>query len=136
MDKSRIFDRMDRGGSHEMVDEQAEVEKEPDWAFLSNHATVLICIATEPDIRVRDVAARVGITMRAVLRIIDDLEAGGYLTRTREGRRNRYSVHPNRPFRHPVAAHRDVSLLLDLISGTNYSGRAMPAAPSPGPAHP
>lgn len=113
-----------------MADEQpAAVAKEPEWTFLSNHAAVLICIATEPDIRVRDVAERVGITMRAVLRIVDDLEAGGYLSRTREGRRNRYSVHAERPFRHPVASHRDINLLLDLISGTNKTGRAAPAEP-------
>lgn len=88
-----------------------------DWTFLSNHATVLLCIATEPGLRVRDVAERVGITVRAVLRILADLEEAGYLSRVREGRRNRYEVHADLPFRHPVAAHREISTLLDLIVG-------------------
>ncbi len=87
----------------------------PDWTFLSNHAHVLLCIAREPEVRLRDVAERVGITERAVQRIVADLEEGGYLTRAREGRRIRYEVHPNRPLRHPVEAHREVSMLLELI---------------------
>ena len=89
----------------------------PDWTFLSNHAHVLICIAQEPEIRLRDVAERVGITERAVQRIVADLEEGGYLSRSREGRRNRYEVHADRPLRHPVEAHRVVNGLLDLILG-------------------
>ena len=89
----------------------------PDWTFLSNHAHVLICIAQEPEIRLRDVAERVGITERAVQRIVADLEEGGYLSRSREGRRNRYEVHADRPLRHPVEAHREVNGLLDLILG-------------------
>ena len=89
----------------------------PEWTFLSNHAHVLLCIAQEPEARLRDVAERVGITERAVQRIVADLEEGGYLTRSREGRRNRYEVHAHRPLRHPVEAHREVSVLLDLILG-------------------
>ena len=89
----------------------------PDWTFLSNHAHVLICIAQEPEIRLRDVAERVGITERAVQRIVADLEEGGYLSRSREGRRNRYEVHADRPLRHPVEAHREVNVLLNLILG-------------------
>lgn len=88
-----------------------------DWTFLSNHATVLLCIAKEPGLRVRDVADRVGITNRAVLRILAELEEAGYLSRMREGRRNRYKVHAGLPLRHPVAAHRDISSLLDLVWG-------------------
>ena len=71
------------------------------------------------ELRLRDVAERVGITERAVQRIVSDLEGGGYLSRVREGRRNRYEVHADRPFRHPVTAHRDVSLLLDLFVGAS-----------------
>jgi hypothetical protein len=85
------------------------------WTFLSNHGHVLLCIAREPGVRLRDVAARVGITERAVQRIISNLEAAGYLSRAREGRRNRYEVHAHRPMRHPVVAHREVSALLDVI---------------------
>jgi DNA-binding transcriptional ArsR family regulator len=79
----------------------------PDWTFLSNHSHVLVCVTRDPEIRVSEVARRVGIGERAVHRILTDLEEAGYLTRTREGRRNRYSVHLDRPLRHPLeAAHR------------------------------
>ncbi len=88
---------------------------ELEWTFLSNHAHVLLCIAREPEIRLRDVAERVGITERAVQRIVADLEAGKYLERIRAGRRNRYVVHPELPLRHPVEAHRDVGALLTLV---------------------
>jgi predicted transcriptional regulator len=88
-----------------------------DWTFLSNHGHVLLCIAKEPGIRLRDVAERVGITERAVQRIVTDLERAGYLSRAREGRRNRYEVHADRRFRHPVVAHREVSALLELMLG-------------------
>ena len=87
----------------------------PDWTFLSNHAHVLLCIAREPELRLREMALRVGITERAVQRIVADLEEGGYLSRSREGRRNRYEVHPDRPPRHSVESHREVGVLLDLI---------------------
>lgn len=88
---------------------------QPAWTFLSNHAHVLLLIAGDPEIRLRDVADRVGITERAVQRIVADLEDGKYLERERNGRRNRYRVHPNLPLRHPVEAHRDVGTLLSLI---------------------
>lgn len=87
------------------------------WTFLSNHAHVLVLIARDPAIRLRDVAERVGITERAVQRIVADLEAGQYLERERHGRRNQYRVHRELPLRHPIEAHRDVGALLDLIIG-------------------
>ena len=87
----------------------------PGWTFLSNHAHVLLCIAGEPEVRLREVADRVGITERAVQRIVADLAEGGYVSRAREGRRNRYEVHLDRPLRHSVEAHRDVSVLRNLI---------------------
>ncbi len=87
------------------------------WTFLSNHANVLLSIAREPGVRLRDVAQRVGITERAVQRIVADLEEGGYLSRVRDGRRNRYEVHVEAPLRHPSVAHREVRVLLDLILG-------------------
>ena len=85
------------------------------WTFLSNHAHVLLLLAAEPDLRVRDIADRVGITERAVQKIIAELEAAAVLTRTREGRRNRYRVHTEQPLRHPVEAHRTVGDLVRLI---------------------
>jgi DNA-binding IclR family transcriptional regulator len=94
-----------------------------EWTFLSNHAHVLLCIAAEPEVRLRDVAERVGITERAVQRIVAELEDGGYLTKAREGRRNRYEVHADLPLRHPVAAHCDVGEVLELILGAASSGK-------------
>lgn len=89
----------------------------PSWTFLSNHAFVLICIAAEPESRMRDVAARVGITERAVQRIVAELEQAGYLTITREGRRNRYTVNVAAPLRHSVATHRTVGQLVEFGLG-------------------
>jgi DNA-binding Lrp family transcriptional regulator len=85
------------------------------WTFLTNHAQVLLCIARAPEVRLREVADRVGITERAVQRIVADLEVGGYLSRSREGRRNRYEVHPDRPLRDSVESNREVGALLDLM---------------------
>ena len=87
----------------------------PQWTFLTNHAHVLLCLAQEPERRMREVAALVGITERAVQRIIADLEEAGYLDRIREGRRNRYEVRADLPMRHPVEQHRQVSALLDIV---------------------
>jgi DNA-binding Lrp family transcriptional regulator len=86
-----------------------------EWTFLTNHAHVLLCIAREPEVRLREVANRVGITERAVQRIVADLEEGGYLSHSREGRRNRYEVHLDRPLRHSVESHREVGVLLGLM---------------------
>ncbi|MFB4314185.1 helix-turn-helix transcriptional regulator [Actinomadura sp. 21ATH] len=91
-------------------------EHKKTWTFLTNHARVLILIARSPDIRMRDVAQEIGITERAAQLIINDLEEGGYLTRTRVGRRNTYTVDPDMPFRHPIEADHDVRDLLALFA--------------------
>jgi DNA-binding Lrp family transcriptional regulator len=88
---------------------------EPAWTFLTNHAHVLLSLASNAELRLRDVAERVGITERAVQRIVADLEEAGYLTRVRSGRRNEYQVHAHKPLRHPIEAHRDVSALIELV---------------------
>ena len=85
------------------------------WTFFSNHAHVLFCLAADPGMLLRDVAAQVGITERAVQRIVADLEAADVLTRVREGRRNRYKVDPRVSLRHPVEAHRNIGDLLALV---------------------
>ena len=85
------------------------------WTFLSNHAHVLICLAIDPGQRLRDVADRVGITERAVQKIVADLEEAGVVDRQREGRRNRYQIHPDVPLRHPVEAHQTVRSLLAIV---------------------
>lgn len=85
------------------------------WTFLSNHAHVLICIARDPGIRLRDVADQIGITERAVLKIVTDLEEEGLVTRYREGRRNSYELSLDQPLRHPIEQHRTVGELVKLI---------------------
>jgi DNA-binding IclR family transcriptional regulator len=85
------------------------------WTFLTNHAHVLFCIAQEPDVRLRDVATRVGITERAVQRIVTDLEGEGYLQVSKEGRRNRYKVNFDLPLRHSMERHCSVKALIDLV---------------------
>jgi DNA-binding MarR family transcriptional regulator len=84
------------------------------WTFLSNHAHVLILLAQEPDLRMREVAGAVGITERAVQRIVAELVEGGYLEVRREGRRNRYRLHLDRKLRHPIEAHRTLADLIEL----------------------
>jgi Mn-dependent DtxR family transcriptional regulator len=78
---------------------------------------VLICIAEDPNARIRDLAARVGITERAVQKIITELEEEDYLTHVRDGRRNVYRVRANQPLRHPVERHRNVAVLIELVRG-------------------
>ena len=87
----------------------------PPWTFLTNHAHVLVCIAEDPEARMRDVAARVGVTERAVQRIVAELEEAGYLSRERVGRCNRYKVHTALPLRHAVEQHCLVSSLLKVV---------------------
>lgn len=87
------------------------------WTFLTNHSHVLLCVAADPEARMRDVAERVGITERAVQRIIDDLAEGGYLVVEREGRRNRYRLVSGLHLRHPVEKHCQVAGLIDLVLG-------------------
>jgi DNA-binding transcriptional ArsR family regulator len=89
----------------------------PSWTFLSNHGHVLLCIATQPELTLRDVAAQVGLTERAVQRIVAELEQAGVLERQREGRKNVYRINGGRPLRHPLESHRKVQDLIDLVRG-------------------
>ena len=89
----------------------------PGWTFLTNHAHVLLCVARDPGLRVRDIAERVGITEGAAHRILRDLTAEGYLTRTREGRRNRYELLLDRPLRHPLERAHRIGELLAVLHG-------------------
>lgn len=90
-------------------------ERVQTWTFLTNHAHVLISLASDPTLRIRDLAARVGITERAIQRIISELEEAGYLTHERDGRRNLYRVRAHRPLRHPIEAHQTVAALLQAL---------------------
>ncbi len=85
------------------------------WTFLTNHGHVLVCLAREPELRVRDVATRVGITERAAIRIVGDLVAAGYLERRRVGRRNAYALRLDTPMRHPVEAYVPVRALVESV---------------------
>ena len=88
------------------------------WDFLTNHAHVLTCIADDPGIRLRDIAAAVGITERAAHRILSELVGEGYVRRERQGRRNRYTVVTDLPLRHPLVEEREVGDLLAILTGS------------------
>ncbi|WP_235908409.1 helix-turn-helix transcriptional regulator [Roseiconus nitratireducens] len=84
---------------------------------MTNHAHVLIVLNSSPGLVLREVAARVGITERAVQRILQDLEEGGFIRREKVGRRNQYEVLTDAPLRHPIEEHRNIGDLLRLING-------------------
>jgi DNA-binding MarR family transcriptional regulator len=86
------------------------------WTFVTNHTQVLLCVARDPDIRLRDIAARIGITERAAQRILADLVDAGYVKRRRQGRRNRYAVNPDLRMRHPAQEGHDIGEILDLLN--------------------
>ena len=91
----------------------------PRWDYLTNHAHVLVCVARDPGIRLREIAAAVGITERAAHRILTELVDEGYVLRERQGRRNRYQVRTDLPLRHPLAQEHEVGDLLNvLVDGT------------------
>jgi hypothetical protein len=85
------------------------------WRFVTNHAHVLACVAADPNTRLRDIAATVGITERTAGQIVSELEQAGYLTKTRVGRRNRYKVHGELPLRHPQHRHHTVGELISFL---------------------
>lgn len=97
------------------------------WTFLSNHAHVLVCLALDPNSRLRDVAVRVGITERAVQKIVGDLEQAGVLVRERSGRRNSYRLNDDVPLRHALEAHKTIGSLLEFV----LSPARRPANPAP-----
>ncbi|GAA2174060.1 hypothetical protein GCM10009784_10820 [Arthrobacter parietis] len=90
-------------------------ESRPSWTILTNHGHVLLAVAAHPDILVEDLALRVGITRRAALHILKDLEEAGYIHRLKEGRRTHYVVEGSQPFRHPAESHHDVGALLRIF---------------------
>jgi predicted ArsR family transcriptional regulator len=95
----------------------------PRWSFLTNHARVLLCLAEDPDMRLREVGERVGITERAAHRIVGELEEAGYISRSREGRRNRYTIHGELALPDPLARDHRVGDLIDVLVG-RLSSRA------------
>ena len=93
----------------------------PGWTFLTNHAQVLVCIAHDPGIRLRDIGDRLGITERAAHRIVAELDAAGYITRRRNGRRNLYTINGTLPLPDPVAREQSVGELLEILTVTQRS---------------
>ncbi|MCB5291423.1 helix-turn-helix transcriptional regulator [Arthrobacter sp. SO3] len=98
----------------------------PTWTFLTNHGHVLLSVAADPQVRIADIAARVGITPRSTFQILKDLEEGGYLHRIRAGRRTRYAIQPHQHFRHPATASWEIDGLIGLFSNVAPSAEAVP----------
>jgi hypothetical protein len=88
------------------------------WTFLTNHAQVLLCIARDPGIRLRDIAERVGITERSAYAIVLDLADAGYIVKEKSGRRNRYEIQAHLPLPEPTSRERTVGEVLALLAGT------------------
>jgi len=93
----------------------------PGWSFLTNYAQVLVCIAHDPGVRLRDIGEQAGITERAAHRIVTELTAAGYITRQRNGRRNHYAINAHLPLPDPVARDQSVGQLLEILTASNGS---------------
>jgi hypothetical protein len=89
------------------------------WTFLTNHARVLLCVAHDPGVRLRDIAARLGITERSAFGIMMDLVEAGYVVKEKTGRRNRYRIQAHLPLPEPTARERTVGEVLALLAGTD-----------------
>jgi predicted transcriptional regulator len=89
------------------------------WSFLTNHARALLCIAHDPGVRLRDIAALVGITERSAHDIVTDLVDAGYVVKEKDGRRNRYRIQEHLPLRDPISQERTIGEMLDLLVGVN-----------------
>lgn len=96
------------------------------WAFLTNHGRALLCIAEEPDIRLRDIAASLAITERHAFGIVTDLIDAGYVTKKKDGRRNSYEIQTHLPLPEPSAREAAIGEVLDLLTG---SGGGTPSKP-------
>ena len=99
-----------------------------DWSFLTNHARVLLCIARDPGVRLRDIAARVGVTERTAYGIVTDLTEAGYVVKHKDGRRNRYQIQAHLPLRRPLPApdsrERTIGEILTLLTGADDEATA------------
>ena len=89
----------------------------PQWGFLSNHTHVLVCLYQDPDMRLNEISVRVGLTLRIVQKIIKELTDEKVISIEKVGRRNRYSINGEYPFRHELESHCNIGQLLRLVSG-------------------
>ena len=90
-----------------------------DWSFLTNHARVLLCIAYDPGVRLRDIAARTGVTERTAYGIVADLTAAGYVVKHKDGRRNRYQIQAHLPLPETDSRERTIGEILTLLAGAD-----------------
>jgi len=114
--KSKLAATSPRTQKAKPLDERALQPEKIRWTFLTNHAHVLILLSQNPSLVLREVALRIGITERAVQRIIADLEHDGFIEREKVGRKNHYRILTKRPLRHPIESHRSIGDLIALIS--------------------
>jgi hypothetical protein len=91
-------------------------DEAPTWSFLTNHARVLLCIAHDPGIRLREIGEHVGITERAAYNIVTELATAGYISRERRGRRNHYTIHPHQPLPDQIAHNHRIRDLLAILT--------------------
>lgn len=103
---------------------QKQIDTHHSWTFFSNYAHVLVTLAQDSSARLRDVAEKVGITERAVQRIVAELEHVGVLTKEREGRRNHYLIDKSCPLRHPLESHKTVGSLLNMVLENKQTDRS------------
>jgi predicted ArsR family transcriptional regulator len=101
----------------------------PNWTFLTNHARVLLSIARDPGVRLRDIAARLDITERSAYGIVTDLTQAGYIVKQKDGRRNRYQIQMHLPLPEPTSRERTLGEILALLTGDS----AVPCPPGQAP---
>jgi len=94
------------------------------WSFLTNHARVMLCISSDPGIRLRDIAARLGITERSAYGIVTDLAVAGYITKMKDGRRNQYEIQAHLPLPEPTSRERTVGEVLALLAGVQHDSES------------
>src|SRR6266513_2635061 len=94
-----------------------------EWSFLTNHARVLVCIAHDPGVRLRDIATTVGVTERSAFAIVTDLTAAGYVVKAKDGRRNRYQIQTHLPLREAIGQERTIGEVLGVLVETNTRRR-------------
>ena len=99
-----------------------------EWSFLTNHARVLVCIAHDPGVCLRDIATTPGITERSAYSIVTDLTASGYVVKDRDGRRDRYQIQSHLPLRQAITQERSIGEVLDVLVESKIRRRARRAA--------